>query len=59
MRYRVLFIANDRPELHYLAAIEAEDDDQARRLLHARWPCQDDLFLVRQDGRRLVLMRRS
>jgi hypothetical protein len=29
-------------------------DDHARRLLRERWPGEDDLFLVREDGGRLV-----
>jgi hypothetical protein len=48
MRYHVLFIANDRPEPHYLAAIEADDDD-ARRLLAERWLTEDDVWVVRHD----------
>jgi hypothetical protein len=54
MRYHVLFVADSRPEPYYLTAVEADDDDQARRLLRERWPGEDDLYLVREEGVRLV-----
>jgi hypothetical protein len=54
MRYHVLFVAADRPEPHYFSNFEADDDDQARRLLREKWPGEDDLFLVREEGVRLV-----
>jgi hypothetical protein len=53
-RYHVLFVGNDRPEPRHLAALDAPDDDHARRLLAERWPGDDDLFLVRVDGLQLV-----
>jgi hypothetical protein len=44
-----------RPTQHeQFAAIEADDDDHARRLLAQRWPGEDDLILVREEGVRLV-----
>jgi hypothetical protein len=53
-RYHVLFVGNDRPEPRHLAALDAEDDEYARRLLAERWPGEDELYLVRVDGLRLV-----
>jgi hypothetical protein len=54
MRYHVLFVADDRPEPHYFSNLDADDDDDARRLLAEKWPGEDDLYLVRVDGLRLV-----
>jgi hypothetical protein len=54
MSFHVLFIADDRPEPHYFATLDADDDDQARRLVAETWPGEDDLALVREDGDRLV-----
>jgi hypothetical protein len=54
MRYHVLFLADDRPEPYHFATLDADDDDHARRLLAERWPGEDDLYLVRVDGLRLV-----
>jgi hypothetical protein len=54
MRYHVLFHAADQPEPHYFANFDADDDDEARRLVRERWPGEDDLYLVREDGVRLV-----
>jgi hypothetical protein len=54
MRYQVLFVGNDRPEPHHLAALDADDDEAARRFLAETWPGEEDLYLVRVDGLRLV-----
>jgi hypothetical protein len=54
LRYHVLFPVEGRPEPHYFSNFEADDDDHARRLVRERWPGEDDLFLVREDGNRLV-----
>jgi hypothetical protein len=54
MRYHVLFHAADQPEPHYFANFDADDEDKARRLVRERWPGEDDLYLVREDGVRLV-----
>jgi hypothetical protein len=54
MRYHVLFQADDRPEPHYFSHLQADDDEQARRLLRERWPGEDDLYLGREEGLRLV-----
>ena len=54
MRYHVLFVADSRPDPYYLTAVEAEGDDHARRLLRERWPGEDHLYLMREEGVRLV-----
>jgi hypothetical protein len=59
MRYHVLFMADDRPEPHYFSNLEPDDDDQARRLVAEKWPGEDDLVLVREDGDRLVSVPKS
>jgi hypothetical protein len=41
-------------EPHYFANFEVDDGDQARRLVVEKWPGEDGLFLVREDGDRLV-----
>src|SRR5262245_15664816 len=50
MRYHVLFMVAGRPTPHYFSNLEADDDDQARRLVSEKWPGEDDLWLVRVDG---------
>ena len=52
MRYHVLFTSDDRPEPYYVSSIDADDDDQSRRLAAETWPGEDDLFLVREEGDR-------
>jgi hypothetical protein len=37
------------PQPIYFAAIDADDDDEARRLLAEKWP-GEKLLLVRPDG---------
>jgi hypothetical protein len=54
MRYHVLLPVAGRTHPLYLKALDAEDDDQARRLVAETWPGEDDLYLVRVDGDRLV-----
>ena len=34
--------------------MHADYDDEARRLLAEKWPGEDDLYLVREEGVRLV-----
>lgn len=54
MRYHVL-LECDRPDPIYFAAIDADDDDQARRLVAEKWPEPElRLQLVRVDGDRLA-----
>jgi hypothetical protein len=44
-----------RPPRHgQSATIDADADDHARRLLAERWPGDDDLYLVREEGLRLT-----
>lgn len=50
----MLFVADGRREPHYFANLDADDDDQARRLVAKKWPGEDDLRLVREEGDRLV-----
>jgi hypothetical protein len=54
MRYHVLLPAPGRPHPLYLTAIDADDDEQARRLLRERWPGEDELFLMREERLRFV-----
>jgi hypothetical protein len=48
MRYHVLLPAPGRPHPLYLSRLDADDDDQARRLVAATWP-GEDLRLVREE----------
>jgi hypothetical protein len=52
MRYHVL-LECDLPNLIYFAAIDTDDDAEARRLVAEKWP-DDRLQIVRQDDDRLV-----
>jgi hypothetical protein len=52
MRYHVL-LECDRPDPTYLGAIDADDDEEARRLVAETWP-GERLRIVRQDDDRLV-----
>jgi hypothetical protein len=54
MRYHVLLPVAGRPHPLYLKALDRDDDDQARRPVAARWPGEDDLYLVREEDVRLV-----
>ena len=42
-----------RPRPSYFSVIDADDDDQARRLVAEKWP-DERLQIVRQDDDRLV-----
>jgi hypothetical protein len=53
MRYDVLRECDGCPHARLFATVYA-DDDQARRLLRERWPGEDDLYLVREEGLRFV-----
>jgi hypothetical protein len=54
MRYHVLFVAASRPEPYHFSVLDADDDEHARWLLRERWPGEDDLYLVREEGLRFV-----
>ena len=54
MGYHVLFVAANRPEPYHYSVLHAPDDDQARRLVREKWPGEENLFLVREEGIRLV-----
>jgi hypothetical protein len=57
VRYHIL-LECDRLSPIYFAAIEANDDDAARLFVAQQWP-GERLQIVRQDGDRLVRVRKS
>jgi hypothetical protein len=54
MRHHVLLECDHRTHPLHVSVIDADDDDQARLLVAEKWPGEDGLLLVRQNGDRLT-----